>query len=123
MKSDENESRIALQPETAVEQALLSELFARLTEITDAPSHPEKIGNTLVFYTPDVGEYGGLDHDLWESAELRVNEHGMLDPEAGSRALVVVHTPEAAEESDENDEENPDLEAEDDAEDEDQDEE
>lgn len=116
MKSDENETRIALQPETAVEQALLSELFARLTEITDAPSHPEKIGNTVVYYTPDVDEFDGLDHDLWESTELGVNEHGMLDPEAGSRALVVVHTPAAAEEADE-DQENLDLE-EDEAEDE-----
>lgn len=92
MRTHEDETRIALQPETTVEQGLLLELFHRLQAIADAPSHPEKVGNTLVFYTLDVPEYDGLDHELWEEAECGVDEHGRLDPEPGSRALVVIHS-------------------------------
>ena len=90
MKTDETDVRIALQPETDVEQALLAELFTRLSNLSDAPEHPEKVGTEQVFYTLDVAEYD-LDGDLWERADCRVNQHGRLDPEPGSRALVVVH--------------------------------
>lgn len=95
MRTDETDTRIALQPETAVEQSILAELFGRLDAISEAPPHPEKVGNRFVFYTLDMAEYGGLDHDLADGAECGVNEHGQLDPEPGSRALVVVHDPEA----------------------------
>ena len=96
MKTDETPTSIALQPETEVEQALLSETFTRLTNLAEAPGHPEKVGSTLCYYTLDVDNYD-LDLDLWREAECGVNEHGKLDPEPGSRALVVVHSPEEAE--------------------------
>lgn len=89
MQTDESEASIALQPETETEQALLAELFTRLTNISEAPPHPTKLGNRLVFYTLDVDEYDGLNEDLWEEAECTVNDNGQLDPEPGSRALVV----------------------------------
>lgn len=95
MKTDESASRIALQPESEVEQALLAELFDRLVQMSDAPKHPQKVGSQLVFYTLDVDQYDGLDHDLWDDADCDINEHGQLDPEAGSRALVVIHDYEA----------------------------
>lgn len=91
MKTDENSTRIALQPETEVEQGLLAELFSRLNNVAEAPSHPEKVGSTVVYYTLDVDMYDDLDHGLWTDAECGVNENGRLDPEPGSRALIVVH--------------------------------
>lgn len=95
MKTDETATKIAVQPETEVEQSLLAELFKRLAAISDAPDHPEKVGNQLVYYTLDMSEYDGLDHDLADEAECGVNEHGQLDPEPGSRALVIIHAPDA----------------------------
>jgi len=90
MITDETDTTIALQPETEVEQALLSELFTRLNNIADAPGHPEKIGSKLVYYTLDVDNYD-LDLSLWREAECGVDEHGRLSPEPGSRALLVHH--------------------------------
>lgn len=91
MNTHETEAEIALQPETEVEQALLAELFTRLNNITEAASHPDKVGSVLVHYSLDVDWFDGLDHELAETADCRVNEHGKLDPEPGSRALIVVH--------------------------------
>lgn len=99
MITDETPTTIALQPETVLEQQLLSELFTRLTNIGEAPSHPEKVGTTICYYTLDLSEYE-LDDDLFAKAECGVNEHGKIDPEPGSRALVVQHDePEQPEES------------------------
>jgi len=99
MKTDEGNVRIAIQPESELEQALVAELFTRLTNVSEAPSHPERVGSTRVYYTLDIPEYEGLDHELWSNAECKVNANGQLDPEAGSRALVVVHgDPEPVEE-------------------------
>jgi len=98
METDETDTTIALQPETEIEQSLLAELFTRLNNVAhDAPNHPSKVGSTMVYYTLDVPEYDGLDSDLWDEAECGVNEHGQLDPEPGSRALIVVHTREEGE--------------------------
>lgn len=98
MKTDQSEEVVALQPESEIEQSLLKELFTRLTALTDAPPHPSKVGDELVYYTLDVTEYDDLDHDLFEDADCSVNEHGQLDPDPGSRALVVTYGP--AEEED-----------------------
>lgn len=92
MKTDETESIIALQPETDIEQRIVQELFTRLNNVQpDVQPHPTKVGSQRVYYTLDVPEYD-LDTDLWEEAECGVNEHGQLDPEPGSRALVVTHS-------------------------------
>jgi hypothetical protein len=101
MRTHQNESRIALQPENEVEQSLLSELFTRLNNVSEAPEHPTKVGSRLCFYTLDIPMYDDLDQDLWEEAECDVNEHGRLDPEPGSRALVVVYNQGANEASQE----------------------
>jgi len=104
MKTDESVSRIALQPESTVEQAILSELFERLYALSEAPPHPEKVGSELVFYTTDLETYDDLDHDLWLESDVDVDEHGKLDPEPGSRALVVIHNAQAEMADDEVDE-------------------
>lgn len=95
MKTDESLSRIVLQPETTVEQAILAEVFERLYMMSDSVPHPDKVGSELVYYETDLDKYDGLDHDLWLDTDIRVDENGKLDPEAGSRALVVVHNAEA----------------------------
>lgn len=97
MKTDETPTQIAIQPETDLEQQLLAELFTRMNSIQqEVQAHPEKVGSTRVFYTLDIPEYD-LDEDLWDEAECGVNDHGQLDPEPGSRALVITHS--SAEES------------------------
>lgn len=95
MKTDEttHDGRIALQPETVIEQDLLAELFGRLEHISQAPPHPDKVGTRTVFYTLDVPDYDELNHDLFSDADLDVDDHGRIDPDAGSRALVIVHDP------------------------------
>lgn len=92
MKTDEttHDSRIAIQPTTALEQELLAQLFVRLKQITDAPPKPDHVGTELVHYTLDLQEYD-LDHDLWDETGVKVTETGQLDPQPGSRALVVLH--------------------------------
>lgn len=98
MRTHESDARIAIQPETDVEQSLVSELFTRLNNLGEnGGPHPEKVGSRLVFYTLDLAEYEDLDHGLWAEAECAVNSHGRLDPDPGSRALVVVHSPDALE--------------------------
>jgi hypothetical protein len=96
MKTDETtyDTRIALQPETDLEQEILAETFTRLNNLADAPGHPEKVGSTVVFYTLNLQEYDELDHDLWMEADVVVSETGQLSPEPGSRALVVIHAEE-----------------------------
>lgn len=101
MKTDESETRIVIQPESSVEQRVVSELFTRLNNIAEAaPSHPTKVGSTLAFYTLDLGDYDDLDHVLWADAECGVDANGRIDPDPGSRALVVVHSPEEQGEDD-----------------------
>jgi hypothetical protein len=96
MKTDEStySDRIVIQPETKLEQELLAELFERLTNITNIPEHPKKMGNQAVYYTPvdkdALLSECDLNHDLGSDAEVTVNEHGQLAPEPGSRALVVI---------------------------------
>lgn len=103
MKTDDNGTRIALQPESQVEQELLAELFARLNNIAEAPNHPTKVGSRLVYYTLDIPEYPDLNQPLAEEASCDVNEDGRLDPEPGSRAMVVIYEPEVEHEADEPD--------------------
>lgn len=97
MRTDEGDEIIALQPETEVEQSLLMETFQRLMNIADVPEHPQYIGKEVVYYTPDLSDFDDLDLDLWEEREVSVDANGRLNPEPGSRALVVVHSPPAAE--------------------------
>jgi len=92
METTENDERIVLQPETELEQQLLAELFTRLNNVAEAPTHPTNVGSQLIYYTLDLGVYDDLNLDLWREAECGVDESGRLDPEAGSRALVVIHT-------------------------------
>lgn len=100
MRTDENDTRIAVQPETTIEQQLLSELFTRLNNLGhEAPAHPEKVGSTLCYYTLDTDEYD-VNADLAAEAECGVNEHGTLDPEPGSRVLIIVHNDAGDEASD-----------------------
>lgn len=80
MKTDENEERIALQPETQLEQDLLGVLHTALED--ELPCH----------YTLDVPEYEDLDEDLWEYADCPATEEAGLQPEPGSRALVIIHS-------------------------------
>lgn len=86
--------RIALQPKTTVEQRVLGETFARMTNVSQMPEHPDYIGTEDVFYTLDLGEYDELDHGLWADAEVEANEYGRISPDPGSRALVLIHDPE-----------------------------
>lgn len=98
MKTNETDTTIAVQPESELEQALVAELYEKLVRQSDAPSHPDKVGSRLVYFTLDVDEYDDLNHDLWEEVECGVNENGQLAPEPGSRALVIVHDAQAQEE-------------------------
>ena len=90
---------VAVQPENEVEQQLVGALFTRLNNVVDAPAHPEKNGSRLCYYTLDLDGYPDLDHDLWSEADIGVTEGGLIDPDAGSRALVIVHDPDAAAEA------------------------
>lgn len=94
MRTHKSDSRIALQPENEVEQSLVSELFARLNNITEAAEHPTNVGSRLVYYTLDLQMYDDLNLNLWGEAECGVDEHGRLDPSPGSRALVAIFDPE-----------------------------
>lgn len=98
MKTDQStdEGRIALQPETPLEQSLVAELFTRLRALSDRPEHPDRVGNELVYYTPHVKKFEELNLDLATTAGISVTPNGQLDPDAGSRALVIIHDEEAA---------------------------
>lgn len=100
MKTDETsyDDRIALQPETSLEQQILAETFVRLKALSNAPPHPNYLGTELCFYTLDVDMYDTLDHDLWNEADIRVDQNGKIDPDPGSRALVIIHDVTAVEE-------------------------
>jgi len=99
MQTNESDTQLALQPESEIEQAVLMELYEKLARQSEAPSHPEKIGTELVFFTLDIPEYPDLDADLWEDADCGVNEHGQLEPDPGSRALVIIYDEEAQSEA------------------------
>jgi hypothetical protein len=101
MQTTETSTRIVIQPESDIEQRILSETFTRLTNLSEAAGHPTKMGTELVFYTLDLGVYDDLNHDLWEKADVAVDDHGRIDPDPGSRALVIVHGDETADETDE----------------------
>lgn len=99
MKVDESsvEGHVAIQPETRIEQDLVSELFIRLEAISQASPHPDYHGTRTVYFSTDLSDFENLDLSAWADSHVRVNEHGRLDPEPGSRALVVAHTPNALE--------------------------
>lgn len=99
MKTDETSSpgTIALQPETQIEQEIVIELFEKFVGEVQAPQHPDKIGSSLVFYETDLEQFDQLNHELANSADISVDDDGKLSPEPGSRALVVHHDPETAE--------------------------
>lgn len=105
MRTDETSipGRIAMQPETRVEQSLLSEMFVRLQALSDAPDHPTKIGTELVFYTLDLAGYSDLDLELADEAGIDIDDHGKIDPEPGSRALVVIYDQDAHKETGDSD--------------------
>lgn len=100
MKTDETSRAgiIALQPESEIEQAVVSDLYQRLRAVTEAPEHPSRIGNQLVYYSPACHQYEHLDGDLCRNANIGVTPGGQLDPDPGSRCLVIVHDAERADE-------------------------